>query len=250
MKILLSPAKKLNFDMASSDIKVTEPVFQERANALASKLNKISRKKLSSMMNLSDALTELNKTRYAQWNDASSKPAILAFNGDVYLGLNASLWSKNHLIESQDSLRILSGLYGILKPLDAIKPYRLEMGSRWAVTPTKSNLYKYWGKSIAIQLESEMTENEPIVNLASAEYAKVLLPHVSKKRKVITAEFKDFKNGELKMIQIFVKKARGMMAKHIIHENITNVEDLINFNEDGYQFDANLSSENKIVFTR
>ncbi len=250
MKMLLSPAKKLDFESTIPDIAVSQPHFLEKANTLAKKLDKTSSRKLSKMMDLSEALTQLNKQRYAEWDSAPSKPAVLAFNGDVYLGLEANNWKKEELIYSQDKIRILSGLYGILKPLDEIKPYRLEMGSRWAVTPSKTNLYKYWGKSVATQLENEMEDSEPIINLASAEYAKVLVPHVSAKRRVITGEFRDFKNGELKMIQVFVKKARGMMAKFIVREKITDIEELMKFNEDGYQFDATLSSESKIVFTR
>ncbi|MFK7755604.1 MAG: peroxide stress protein YaaA [Flavobacteriales bacterium] len=250
MKLLLSPAKKLDYDSPLPDLNWSKPVFEENANYLAEKLNKSSAKKISSMMHLSEALTQLNVQRYAEWKNAAQRPAALAFNGDVYTGLDAYNWSKKELEHSQSVIRILSGIYGILKPLDLIKPYRLEMGSKWAVTPTKSNLYKYWGKTIATQLEKEMEDNEPIVNLASAEYNKVILKQLSKGRKVVTVEFKDFKNGELKMIQIFVKRARGMMAKYIAKENITEIKDLIKFNEDGYVFDANLSSESKMVFTR
>lgn len=124
------------------------------------------------------------------------------------------------------------------------------MGSKWSLTKTKTNLYKHWGNTIATQLESEMKREDVIINLASAEYSKVLLPHLSPERKVITAEFKDFRNGQLKMIQIFVKKARGMMAKFIIEEKISDEKDLIKFDKEGYQFDGNLSTENKLVFTR
>ncbi len=250
MKVLLSPAKKLDFESPVVDIQTTEPVFLEHADKLASKLNKTSFKGLKNMMSLSDALTELNKTRYAQWNDQQERPAALSFNGDVYLGLDAPSLNKEELEWAQDSLRIISGLYGILKPLDLIKPYRLEMGSRWAVTKAKTNLYKYWGKTIAQQLEEECTEDEPIINLASAEYAKAILPHLNKNKQVITAEFKEYKNGELKMIQVFVKKARGMMARHIIKNKITSPEDLITFDTDGYQYEENLSTPEKLIFTR
>lgn len=254
MKILLSPAKKLNFSPAGLTVSKTVPEFIETADILASKLHKASATKLQSMMKLSENLTQLNKERYALWNadetEKTKKQAILAFNGDVYIGLDANSWSKKQLENSQDIIRILSGLYGILKPLDEIKPYRLEMGSKWEITKSKSNLYKYWGKTIADHLESEMKDNEPIVNLASAEYNKVILPHISKDRSVVTAEFREFKNGEYKMIQVFVKKARGMMAKFIVQEKITETKDLLLFNKDGYTFDANLSSENKFTFTR
>lgn len=250
MKILLSPAKKLNFDKPSLSLEPTNPVFLSEADGLAKKLNNISAKKLSDMMHLSEALTSLNKERYAQWENAPKKEAILAFNGGVYLGLDANNWKKNDLEYSQSQIRILSGLYGILKPLDLIKPYRLEMGSKWAVNKAKTNLYETWGNNITTHLEGEMEKEEIIINLASAEYSKVLLPHLSPERKVITAEFKDFKNGQLKMIQIFVKKARGMMAKFIIEEKISDEKDLIKFDKDGYQFDGNLSTENKLVFTR
>lgn len=254
MKVLLSPAKKLDFNPFDQVIPKSSPEFLETADVLASKLHKASAKKLQGMMKLSDALTQLNKERYALWSadetEQTKKQAILAFNGDVYVGLAAKTWSKKELEASQDSIRILSGLYGILKPLDEIKPYRLEMGSKWEISKTKPNLYKFWGKKVAEHLEAEMTENEPIVNLASAEYNKVILPHISKERPVVTAEFREFRNGEYKMIQVFVKKARGMMAKFIVQEHINNTKDLIKFNEDGYAFDANLSSENKLIFTR
>lgn len=250
MKVLLSPAKKLDYETPLPDLNWTQPVFIEQADYLAAKLKKTSASKLSKMMHLSEALTQLNISRYAQWEKATERPAALAFNGDVYTGLDAPNWSKKELERSQSVIRILSGIYGILKPLDLIKPYRLEMGSKWAVTPSRTNLYKYWDKTIAMQLEKEMTDNEPIINLASAEYNKVLLSKLPKDRKVLTVEFKDFKNGQLKMIQIFVKRARGMMAKYIVQENIQKTEDLIQFNEDGYQYDANLSSETKMIFTR
>jgi len=254
MKILLSPAKKLNFEPANLTVAKTAPEFLETANVLANKLHKTSVKKLQNMMKLSDNLTQLNKERYALWSadetERTKKQAILAFNGDVYLGLDANSWTKKQLQSSQDSIRILSGLYGILKPLDEIKPYRLEMGSKWEITKTKPNLYKFWGQKIAQHLEAEMSSEEPIINLASAEYNKVILPHISKERTVITAEFREFKNGEYKMIQVFVKKARGMMAKFLVQQNITQTKDLLLFNQDGYAFDANLSSENKFTFTR
>ncbi len=250
MKLLLSPAKKLDLESELPALNWTEPIFEERADYLAEKLQRSSPKKISNMMHLSEALTQLNVQRYAEWQSAKKRPAILAFNGDVYLGLDASNWSQKELERSQSTIRIISGIYGILRPLDLIKPYRLEMGSKWAVTPAKSNLYKYWGKTIATQLETDMKKDETLVNLASTEYNKAVLPHLSKERKIVSAEFKDFKNGELKMIQIFVKKARGMMAQFIVKENITETEDLVKFNEDGYVFDANLSSESKFVFTR
>lgn len=250
MKVVLSPAKKLDYETPLPDVNWSRPEFIDQADYLAAKLKKTSSSKLSGMMHLSDALTHLNMERYAKWENASERPAILAFNGDVYTGLDAPNWSEKELTNSQSVIRILSGIYGMLKPLDLIKPYRLEMGSKWEVTPTKTNLYKYWGKTIATQLEKEMADNEPIINLASAEYNKALLPQLPKSRKVVTAEFKDFKDGKLKMIQIYVKRARGAMAKFIVQENITKTEDLIKFNTDGYQFDANLSSEIKMVFTR
>jgi len=250
MKVLLSPAKKLDFDPHNLNLTPSKPILEENAEYLAKKLKSTSAKKISEMMSLSQALTELNVHRYKTWTESEQKEAILAFNGDVYLGLGAKNWSEKELLASQNSIRIISGLYGILKPLDLIKPYRLEMGSKWNVTPAKKNLYQYWKSTIATQLESEMTENEPILNLASHEYSKAILPHIKKKRKVVTAEFRDFKNGELKMIQIFVKKARGMMAKFVVKNGIEQTEDVITFKEDGYAYDANISDENKLVFTR
>ena len=253
MKVLLSPAKALDFRKQLATNISTAPDFIDEAAYLAHKLSKVSGKKLGSMMHLSKDLCDLNHQRYLDWKPETSfngenGQAIAVFNGEAYRGFDALTLTEEQLIVAQDKVRILSGLYGILKPLDVIYPYRLEMGTKWAVTPSKTNLYKYWGKSIAEKLNTE-NKDELIINVASNEYFKVLDKKTLKGR-VITPVFKDFKNGEYKTIMVFAKKARGMMARYIVVNNLQNAEDIKGFDSDGYRFDQNLSSDNEWVFTR
>lgn len=252
MKVLLSPAKALDMTKTVDSSLATEPIFLKESESLIKKLSKMSANKIGKMMSLSKDLSQLNHDRYQTWEpiaepNEQNAHAIAAFNGEVYRGFDATTLSANQLKTAQEKVRILSGLYGVLKPLDTIYPYRLEMGTKWAVTPAKNNLYKFWGKKLAEALNEE--EQEMIVNLASSEYFKAV-DRKTLKAQVITPVFKDFKNGEYKVIMVFAKKARGFMARYIVENNITDVEDIKSFNTEGYRYDENLSSDGEWVFTR
>lgn len=252
MIVLLSPAKSIEIDRKLNSNDTSIPVFISEAEGLAKKLSKFSAKKLAGLMHLSPQLADLNVERYQEWK-ADSKPsdqnatAISAFTGEVYRGFDSVSLKKDELEVAQDKVRILSGLYGVLKPLDVIYPYRLEMGTSWAVTPSKKNLYAFWGKKIAEELNSE--GSDVIVNLASNEYFKAVDKKTIKGR-IITPVFKEFKNGDYKVVMVYAKKARGMMARYIVQNNIEDPELIKGFDVDGYHFDANLSTENEWVFTR
>jgi cytoplasmic iron level regulating protein YaaA (DUF328/UPF0246 family) len=203
-------------------------------------------------MSVSHNLSELNWRRNQEWELPftlkNSRQAIFAFKGDVYIGLDAYSLPLHKLDQLQNKLRILSGQYGLLKPLDLMQPYRLEMGTKLKVGK-KVNLYQLWNAKITEKLNSELAENELFINLASVEYFKAVKPNLLNVP-VITPVFKDFKDGKLKIIAFFAKKARGLMVRFIIDRNVETIEDLKNFNYEGYAFDANLSSENELVFTR
>lgn len=252
MKILLSPAKNIDMSRTVATTQTSAPHFIKDAEALMGKMRKFSAGKIGKMMSLSKELAELNFQRNQNWRpitelNGENAHAVAIFNGEVYRGLDALTMTMANLERAQADLRILSGLYGILKPLDVMYPYRLEMGTKWAVTPAKKNLYQYWGKRIADQLNSE--EKECIVNLASAEYFKAADAKNIKAR-VITPVFKEFKNGTYTMLMVYAKQARGRMARFIIDQGIQDVEQIKTFALDGYAFDANLSSADEWVFTR
>lgn len=252
MLTLLSPAKKLNEEDQSLD-SCSVPIFVDDSEKLIKSLRKYSPKKLGGLMKLSDALSELNVNRYEEWDaDHSQKvnPAVLTFNGEVYAGLDAISFSKKEKETAQKNLRILSGLYGILKPFDLIHPYRLEMGTKLKVG-RKNNLYEFWGDKIVdeINLNLSTQKENVIVNLASNEYFK----SVNKKKldaRIVTPVFKDFNNGQYKTVMVYAKKARGMMAGYIIKNNIEQVEELVAFDTAGYCYNKEASSENEIVFYR
>ena len=252
MKIVISPAKSLNFEKELPTTTFSEPKFLKQATTIQRTLKKKKPKVLSQLMDISDKLAELNWERNQSWQTPftteNSRPAIYTFDGDVYLGLNAYSLPIDKLDDLQDKLRILSGLYGLLKPLDLMQAYRLEMGTSLPIGKSK-NLYEFWKKTITKTLNSELKKGELFINLASNEYfhavdAKAL------KVPVITPEFKDYKDGQLKMISFFAKKARGMMVRYIIDTNAETIDDLKGFNYEGYSFDANLSKGNTLVFTR
>lgn len=254
MKILLSPAKSIHQDKTYENLFSTEIVFKNETNSLVKKLQKLSVKKMEKLMHISSELAQLNVQRYADWTEVinentASFPAIYGFNGEVYKGFDADTLSENQSLYAQENVRILSGLYGILKPFDLIAPYRLEMGTKWNVTPKTKNLYQFWDKKITTYLNKELKENEPIINLASTEYFKAV-DVKSLNARVITPVFKEFKNGDYKIIMMFAKHARGAMARFIVDNELENPEDLKLFSKDGYGFDANLSSETEWVFTR
>ena len=252
MKIVISPAKSLDYETPISTKQFTQGIFLEESAKINTVLKKKSPKQLSELMSISPNLGELNWQRSQEWELPftlkNSRQAIFAFKGDVYLGLDAYSLPLDKLNQLQNKLRILSGQYGLLKPLDLMQPYRLEMGTKLKIDK-KENLYQFWGDTITEKLNMELAENELFVNLASQEYFKVVKPALLKVP-IITPVFKDFKDGKLKIIAFFAKKARGLMVRFIIDHHIETIEGLKNFNYDRYAFDANLSSENELVFTR
>ena len=252
MKIVISPAKSLDFETELPTKKHTESIFLKESNTVHNVLKKLKPKKLSELMSISEKLADLNWERNQEWKlpftDENARPAIYAFNGDVYTGLNAYTLPITKIDELQGKLRILSGLYGLLKPLDLMQPYRLEMGTKLPVGKNK-NLYEFWKTKITKSLNSELKKDELFINLASNEYFEAV-DVKALKVPVITPEFKDYKDGKLKIISFFAKKARGMMVRYIIDTNAETIEDLKGFDYDGYKFDANLSKGNSLVFTR
>jgi cytoplasmic iron level regulating protein YaaA (DUF328/UPF0246 family) len=252
MKIVISPAKSLNLDKELPTSLFTEASFLKQAETIQKTLKKKKPKQLMELMDISEKLADLNWQRNQDWQlpfkPENARPAIYTFDGEVYTGLNAYSLPVEKVGVLQDKLRILSGLYGILKPLDLMQAYRLEMGTSIAIG-TKKNLYEFWKKTLTDQLNSELNKDDLFVNLASNEYFSAV--DVKKlKVPVITPEFKDYKDGKLKMISFFAKKARGLMVRYIIDTNAETVDDLKGFNYEGYAFDANLSEGNKLVFTR
>lgn len=254
MIILLSPAKTLDYKTKPSVNESSLPVFQKQAESIASEMRKYSAKQISELMEISMDLAQLNFERYQNWNKDETltplKQAIYAYKGDVYLGLNAYKWEKDKIDFAQQNLRILSGLYGYLKPLDLIKPYRLEMGTKVKIK-TQPDLYHFWKNRItkAVIEDSDNLNSNYIINLASVEYSSVI-DFKKLKLKVISPQFLDSKNGTYKMISFFAKKARGMMASYLCENKITNAEDIIGFRQDGYMYNPQLSLEDKPVFTR
>lgn len=252
MKIIISPAKSLDFETKAPTSLHTQPRFLEQSEKLNKKLKTLSKKNISELMKISDALSALNYDRNQTWKTPFSpdnaKQAIYSFTGEVFRGIDAHSLSEEKIPLLQDRLRILSGLYGILKPLDLIQPYRLEMGTKLSIQKT-TNLYKFWDDQIAKSLNEELKEGELLVNLASTEYFKVI-PKKILKVPMVTPVFKDFKNGEYKTIMTFAKKARGLMVRYIIDHNIKTIEGLKNFNVERYRYSEEMSSENELLFTR
>jgi hypothetical protein len=254
MLIVISPAKSIDFKSPSKISDYTIPELLKESEKLVGRLKTISPKQLSKLMEISADLGELNFNRYQEWqtpfSSENAKQAILAFNGDVYQGLNASTLSEDELLLAQTKLRILSGLYGVLKPLDLIQPYRLEMGTKLKYYKSK-DLYAFWNPLITKIINQAVTESgsEVLVNLASVEYFK----SIDKKKltaEIVTSDFKDLKNGSYKMISFFAKRARGLMTRFILENNITEPSDLLAFNSEGYAFNPRLSKPGNPVFTR
>ncbi len=253
MLLVLSPAKTLDFETPCNK-EASYPKFQKQAFELIGVLKEKSPEEIQNLMDLSENLAELNTNRYRKFakakNTKRAKQAVYAFKGDVYLGLEAEELSDEEILYAQDHLRILSGLYGILKPLDLIQPHRLEMGTRLAFDDY-STLYSYWADKLSKELnkESKKLKDKTLLNLASQEYFKAV-DQKALKMNVVDVEFLDHKNGKYKIISFFAKKARGLMAQYVIKNQIENVEDLRGFDYDGYAFDQELSSEKKLVFKR
>lgn len=252
MKILISPAKSLDFETSIPAVQPTQSGFLKESKIINSIIKQKSPADLTQLMSISDKLAELNWQRNKAWKIPftidNARPAVYAFSGDVYVGLDVKTIPLEKLPELQERLRILSGLYGILKPLDLIQPYRLEMGTAISIGDSK-NLYDFWKVKLTSALNKELKKGELLINLASNEYFSAI-DVKSLKVPVITPEFKDYKDGNLKMISFFAKKARGLMVRYIIDTNAETLEDLKGFDYEGYRFDANLSQGTKLVFTR
>ncbi|MET3025509.1 peroxide stress protein YaaA [Flavobacterium sp. UW10123] len=252
MKIVISPAKSLNFEKELPTSQYTEPSFLKEARVVHKVVKTKKPAELSDLMSISDKLADLNWKRNQEWKTPftaeNARPAVYTFDGDVYTGLDAYTIPLEKLDVLQDKLRILSGLYGLLKPLDLMQAYRLEMGTKMPVGESK-NLHEFWKPIVTKALNKELKKDELFVNLASNEYFSAV-DVKALKVPVITPDFKDYKDGKLKMISFFAKKARGMMVRYIIDTNAETIDDLKGFNYEGYQFDANLSKGNHLVFTR
>ena len=254
MLMVISPAKKLDVETRSTVKKSTQPLLLPEAQQLIDELKTLAPQDVSSLMHISDKLGVLNYDRYQEWQlpftSDNAKQAIFVFKGDVYVGLDAGSFSQGELEFAQQHLSILSGLYGVLRPLDLMQAYRLEMGTRFENAGGK-NLYAFWGDKITRELNKQLKKNksQTLVNLASTEYFKSV-DVSSLDATVITPIFKDQKKGVYKIISFYAKKARGLMAAYAIKNNITNAKDLKRFTVDGYRYQADQSSDREWVFTR
>ncbi|WP_438766068.1 peroxide stress protein YaaA [Kushneria sp. TE3] len=255
MLSVLSPAKTLDFETPSSTTMATQPDYLDQSRQLIDILREYSPQDLSQLMGISDKLAGLNVARFEQWQTPfdtnNAKQAILAFQGDVYTGLEAARWQENDLEWAQSHLRILSGLYGMLRPLDLMQPYRLEMGTRLE-NPAGRDLYAFWRERLTRDLDQAVKESsgDPVlINLASNEYFGAIdRKHLG--CDVITPVFKDAKNGQYKVISFYAKKARGMMSAWMVQQRLEKRDDLKAFDMGGYRFNADLSDQNSWVFTR
>ncbi|MFL0352316.1 peroxide stress protein YaaA [Xanthomarina sp. GH4-25] len=252
MKLVLSPAKSLDFESKLPTTKTSESQFLSDSERINKLLKKKSARSLSKLMSISKDLSELNYQRNQDWQlpftKDNARPAVYAFNGDVYRGLDVYTLDAKKIDKLQDTVRILSGLYGVLKPLDLIQAYRLEMGTKLPIGKNK-NLYEFWKKKVTQALNEELEDNELFLNLASNEYFKAI-DTKTLKVPVVDIDFKELKNGEYKTIGIFAKLARGLMARFIIDTNAKTIEDIKGFNLENYRFHEQLSKENRLVFTR
>lgn len=254
MLILLSPAKSLDYTSPLLTKKATQPRLATHAAELIEELRKLSSAEVGKLMSISEKLADLNHERFAVWEPdftpENSRQAILAFTGDVYQGMALSDWSTAHFTAAQKQIRILSGLYGLLRPLDLMQAYRLEMGTKFKNKRGK-NLYEFWGSEITKLINSDLKKSgsENIVNLASNEYFSSV-KKTELAGTLITPVFKDEKNGVYKIISFYAKKARGMMADYIVREGITQAADLKKFKTGGYKFSAKESTETTLVFLR
>jgi len=251
---LLSPSKKLNFEPQNMVDNYTQCEFIKSAEILANKAKDLTESDLKELMDISDKLAQLNRERFDRWslpfNSSNAKQAILAFDGGVYSGLRANTFSDKDFGFAQDHLRILSGLYGILKPLDLIQPYRLEMGVLFQ-NPKGKNLYDFWKQSITDNLNNTLKKHPSpvIINCASVEYFSAI--DLSKlKGSILSIVFKEYRNGELKFISFNAKKARGLMTQYIVKNKIDDHTNIKDFNYEDYKFDSKLSEDSKFVFTR
>ena len=254
MLFLLSPAKSLDYESPLPAVTASQPQFVAQSAELISTLKKKTLTQIAELMDLSEALAKLNTDRYKAWTpqftQENARPAVLAFNGDVYEGLNAPSLKPKDLQWAQEHVAILSGLYGVLRPLDLMQPYRLEMGTSLK-HGKNNNLYQYWGTQIADYLNQQLASHkEPvIVNLASQEYFKAV-DRKTLQARVVECVFQDFKNGQYKIISFFAKRARGLMARFAIEHKVKTVEQLKAFNLEGYVFASDVSDADTLVFRR
>ncbi len=253
MKILVSPAKSLNESSDLPNLEFTQPQFLDQSKILNTAIKEKSPAELSQLMSISEKLADLNWQRNQDWqlpfSTKNARPAVFTFDGDVYSGLDAYSFPLEKTEKLQDSLRILSGLYGILKPLDLMQPYRLEMGTKFGANGSK-NLYGFWKETLTKHLNDELNDDELVVNLASTEYSKAVdLKKLNST--VITPVFKDWKNDKLKVISFYAKKARGLMSRYLIENNIESLEGIKAFNVEEYRFSEEYTvKENEPVFVR
>lgn len=254
MLIVISPAKTLDYDTPAATDRYSKPDFIGRSAELVAILRQMTPAGIASLMGVSDAIASLNATRFAGWSrrftPGNAKQAVLAFNGDVYEGLDAASLDDAQLDYLQSHLRILSGLYGCLRPLDLMQPYRLEMGTRLANDKGR-DLYAFWGTTVTEALDAALAarQSTALVNLASDEYFKVVKPRLLR-APVITPVFEDWKSGRYKVVSFYAKRARGLMARYAAGKGITQPEKLKAFNAEGYAFDAVQSSDTRWVFRR
>ncbi len=252
MLVVVSPAKKLDFESECAVSTQTTPAFMDKTNTLAKELKKLNAPQIGQLMKLSSNLSELNFKRFQSfksiYNPSTSKQAAFAFNGDTYTGLDIHSFNKTQLTSAQKHLRILSGLYGVLRPLDLIQPYRLEMGTKFKFNEYK-NLYDYWKEVVTENINLDLKKEKYLINCASNEYFSAV---DTKKIKgtIITPVFKELRAGELKIISFSAKRARGMMAKYILQNKISNPEDIKKFDVDNYKYSRKESTESSFVFVR
>jgi cytoplasmic iron level regulating protein YaaA (DUF328/UPF0246 family) len=254
MLMVISPAKTLDFETPPTTERFTQPQYLDHSQELITQLRELTPSQISELMHLSDKLAGLNAARFGSWTPAftpsNAKQALLAFKGDVYAGLAADTLSETDLDYAQQHLRMLSGLYGLLRPLDLMQPYRLEMGTKLANARGK-DLYAFWGNRISEWLNEALAEqgDDVLLNLASNEYFSAVKRSALNAR-VIDTEFRDQKNGQYKIISFYAKKARGMMSRFVISERINNPDDLKQFDVQGYRYAKELSKADKLVFLR
>lgn|SRR5512139_730855 len=249
MIAIISPAKTLDYKRPLPPLAATQPRFADEAGALAAAAARLSQRKLAELMHISDNLARLNAERFRGFGDLPERPAIFAFAGDVYVGFEAHSLDEEAMLFAQDHLRILSGLYGLLRPLDRIRPYRLEMGTRWA--PRRRDLYSFWGSRIADRLASDAAEaGGPVVNLASKEYWAAVASRLPAGLPVIEIDFREPGPDGPRFNSFAAKRARGMIARFICEHRLDRAEQLKGFDSDGYRFDPPNSDEQRWRFTR
>ena len=254
MIIVISPAKTLDFEEKDNNLPMNEPRFLEKSKEIMKELTNFDRYSLEKLMKISSKLAVLNKERFEKWttNLETSKQALLAFRGDVYRGMDVGSLSHSELFYANDHLRILSGLYGVLRPFDGISEYRLEMGTKLSVNNFK-DLYEFWDDTLEESILQELNthKNKTLINLASQEYFKAIEGLTkSQKVNVVTPIFKEFRGDKYKIISLNAKRARGMMTRYIIQNEIEDIQEIKKFDLDGYQYNGELSTEKELVFTR